>query len=161
MKKLVFLFSCVLALSLIACKYQAMDVDYTKTLNQAMAESDYKPGYGANKITEENFPSEITGKIVKVRVRLFHFEKQVCRNNVISEMDKAGYRPATIMELLAFAKYPEWRQNYWVAALGSTINDYCSPELFVYDDSNHHRELQLSADIDCWGTRWRFLGIHK
>lgn len=75
-------------------------------------------------ITEKNFPIRIKGSIQygrqEVEMKLFHFNRNISSDNAIQEMDKEGYRPAELPELLAYAKVnPDVQRKYPIVGLGS------------------------------------------
>ncbi len=68
--------------------------------------------------------TELTGLKVKASAKLFHFNRYVSDEDVITKMNQAGYRPATIFELLAFAKkYHKVQKQSVILALSSIWND--------------------------------------
>jgi len=78
-----------------------LTVDYTKTVEQAITDGNYD--WKNDDIIVKNFPisPEMIGKKVEVVTKLFYFNRDISSNDGISEMEKADYRPATLMELLA------------------------------------------------------------
>ena len=75
-------------------------VDYGKSAKELTAEGKYE------KIScyfaEKNFPE---GKDIgeeSIQVRLFNFEREITADEVIKEMGKENFRPATLKELLAY-----------------------------------------------------------
>ncbi len=91
-----------------------------------------------------------------------HFGREIESEDAITEMDKQGYRPATHLEAIAFAKaHPEFQRQFWIVALGS----------FAMDDGNR-RVAVLGADGDGrflsdgwfdrrWHAELRFLFLRK
>lgn len=140
-----------------------LNIDYTKTIEQVIADGNYD--WGNSNINAKNFPisPEMTGKKVEVSTKLFHFNKDISSDNAISKMDKDGYRPATLMELLVLGfLFPELQRQFPIVALGSVwhnaLDDRCVPFLDV-DDSR--RELYLRWFDDDWDAHCRFLGVRK
>lgn len=73
-------------------------------------------------ITVKNFPPS-ANDIGEKDVVLFHFNRDISSDDVIAEMDKAGYRPATLRELLALgARYPKLQKEFPIIALGSSCH---------------------------------------
>jgi len=92
-------------------------VGYTRTLKQMIHAGNYD--WVNPDINEMNFKVEGQGKQEK-EVVLFHFGRSISSEDAISEMSKAGYRPAKIEELLALgAAYPELQKEFPIVALGS------------------------------------------
>ncbi|MEI6836066.1 MAG: hypothetical protein WCK59_04495 [Candidatus Falkowbacteria bacterium] len=140
-----------------------LTVDYGRTLEQAIADGNYDWNHGD--ISSENFPisPEMLGQKVEIKTKLFRFNRDISSNDVISEMDKAGYRPATLMELLALGiLFPELQRQFPIVALGyvwhwARVGRFV-PFLYVND---YKRGLNLSFVAGDWGTRYRFLGVRK
>lgn len=76
-----------------------ISVDYGITVEEAIRFGNYD-GVNEN-ITQENFPSKINGK-TEVEVELIDFKKIISTDNAFEEMDKMGYRPADLRELIVF-----------------------------------------------------------
>lgn len=137
-------------------------VDYTKTIEQVIAGNyDWKN----NDITTKNFPisTEMIGKKVEVSTKLFDFNKDISSEDVISEMDKDGYRPATLMELLVLGcLLSELQRQFPIVALGSVWRD-ADGDCYVpclYVDGPEY-----GLDLPWFGSEWlvndRFLGVRK
>ena len=140
-----------------------LTVDYTKTVEQAITDGNYD--WKNDDIIVKNFPisPEMIGKKVEVVTKLFYFNRDISSNDGISEMKKAGYRPATLMELLALgAVHPELQRQFPIVALGSVWHWACVgrfvPFLYVND---YKRGLKLSFVAGDWGAHYRFLGVRK
>jgi hypothetical protein len=74
-----------------------LTIDYTKTIKQAIGDGNYD--CKNSDITIKHFPvsPEMIGKKVEVSAKQFHFKRDISSDDAISEMDKAGYRPATLI----------------------------------------------------------------
>jgi len=138
-----------------------LTVDYTKTVEQAIADGNYD--WKNSDVTAKNFPisPEMIGKKVDISGRLFHFDRNIGSENAIKKMDSDGCRPATLMELLALgATHPELQKQFPIIALGSVWRTFIGfrqvPYLDVNDDD---RELDLSYFGDDWWACCRFLGV--
>ncbi|MCG2694619.1 hypothetical protein L6261_00860, partial [Candidatus Parcubacteria bacterium] len=71
-------------------------------------------------VTSKNFPRSENGTKGEREVALFHFNKTMTSEQVIAEMDKVGYRPATIWELLGLGiAQPNLQREFPIIALGS------------------------------------------
>lgn len=141
-----------------------LNIDYTKTIEQAIADGNYD--WKNDNITAQHFPvsPEMIGKKAEVSAKLFHFNRDISSDDVISEMDKAGYRPATLMELLVLGfLFPELQRQFPIVALGSRWHGAGGyrgvPYLFV----RGRRELDLTSRgfADDWLAPCRFLGVRQ
>ena len=140
-----------------------LTVDYTKTVEQAITDGNYD--WKNDDIIVKNFPisPEMIGKKVEVTTKLFHFNCDISSNDVISEMDKGGYRPATLMELLALGTlFPELQRQFPIVALGSAWRDVDNLRYvpFLGVDASRRR-LYLYLFDDDWLTICCFLGVRK
>lgn len=138
-------------------------IDYTKTVEQVIADSNYD--WKNSDINAKNFPvsPEMVGKKIEVSAKLFHFNRNISSDDAISKMDKAGYRPATLMELLFLGfLFPELQRQFPIVALGLFWRDADSdrrvPCLDVFDNG---RGLILYWFAHGWLARCRFVGVRK
>lgn len=138
-------------------------IDHSRTLQEMINAGNYD--WSNNNIIVKNFPIslEMTEKKVEVSAKLFHFNRVISSENAISEMDKAGYRPATLVELLALGEaQPELQRQFSIIALGSFWHDALGsrrvPCLLVDDDG---RELSLHWFGGDWIADYRFLAVCK
>jgi len=94
-----------------------ISVDYERSVEDGRKAGRY---YWSNPdITSRNFPTKRNGK-AEVAVELIHFNRIVSTDEALCELDRIGYRPAELHELLAFGeKYPEVQREFPVVALGS------------------------------------------
>lgn len=106
-------------------------------------------------ITVENFP---VPEEIGTDFKLFHFDRYISSDNAIKEMEKEGYKPARLYELLT---WKDWNDKDWIVALGSVCEvdgDRRVPCLSRYDS-----ERRLS--LDWWGGDWyafcRFLAVRN
>lgn len=105
----------------------------------------------------------MTGKKVEVSTKLFHFNRDIGSETAVTEMDMAGYRPATFMELLVLGfLFPEPQRQFPIVALGSVWH---SAHGFRYvpclDINGSKRELDLGWSVGGWIAHCRFLGVRK
>lgn len=140
-----------------------LTIDYAKTVEQIIADGKYD--WSNRDVASKNFPisTEMIGQKIEVSAKLFHFNLYISSDEAVSEMDKAGYRPATLMELLTFGiLFPELQRQFPVAALGSIWSDArlirFVPLLKAFD---YGRELSLYWHDDGWLAYFRFLGVRK
>lgn len=70
-------------------------------------------------IKEVNFPMA-EGFAFGLEPKLYHFNRLISSEEAIKEMEKDGFRPATIWDLLDYgAKNPELQRQFPIVALGS------------------------------------------
>ena len=89
-----------------------------------------------------------------------NFDRYITSEEVIKELDKLGYRPGTLPELLAYQKaYPE--DKNWIVALGtkySLVGASCVPYLFW---NGGDRGLVGGRWGDEWDGSRRFVCVRK
>lgn len=138
----------------------SVTIDYAKSLEQMKSDGQYD--WSNDDINGENFP--ITGEgTVEVNLELVHFNRVFDTAVVEAELDKMGFRPVTIEELLAFgATYPEVQREFPVVAFGSSWVDprgrRCVP--FLYRGGSA-RVLRLYWCDGAWPEDCRFLAVRK
>ncbi len=141
----------------------ALTIDYSRTLQEMINAGNY--GWTNSNITEKHFPlpTELNGKNVPVSTKLFHFNRSISSTDATSEMDKAGYRPATLAELLALGEVnPELQKKFPIVALGSVWRDASDGrDVPVLDFDGNRRKLYLVWFDDGWPDDCRFLGVCK
>jgi hypothetical protein len=110
-------------------------------------------------VTEGNFPVP-EGFILGSEPKIFHFNCYLSSEAVIAEMNKDGYRPAMIWDLLDYgAKNPKEQRKYPIVALGSVaaVDD----RRFVACLGRGVSSLELG--LDDFGAGWddgcRFLAV--
>ncbi len=114
-------------------------------------------------ITSKNFPHDTAQGTKELNVELVHFGRYIESDEVISEMEKLGLRPATLPELLAFGeKYPDIQREYPVIALGSmwTRPGGGRHVPVLYRDDGE-RDLGLCWWVGGWSDRCRFVAVCK
>jgi len=149
-----------------------LSIDYTKTVEQVIADGNYNREN--SDVTSKNFPisPEMIEKKVEVSTKLFHFNRNISSEDVISEMDEAGYRPANLMELLVLGasfpelqgqfSTPELQGRFSTIALGSVWHDAYDGRHVPYLDVNgSRRELDLDHFDGAWSVYCRFFGVRK
>jgi hypothetical protein len=135
-------------------------VDYNRSFQQMIQTGNYD--LVNNDITAEHFPVIGQGKEEKT-ITLFHFNRTISSEDVISEMEKQGFEPAKIEDLLALGeKYPDLQKQFPIAALGSVWRapgDYRRVPCLRWPDVK--RSLNLHWREDVWSARWRFVALRK
>lgn len=106
-----------------------LSVNYSRTIEDGIAAGKYD--WTNSDITSSHFPSKEIGT-KEVSVGLVHFGKDMTADEALSELDKAGMRPATLKELLTLGeKHPDLQRESPIIALGSVWQDpygyrYCA-----------------------------------
>lgn len=134
-------------------------VDYSLSLEQMIAAGKYD--WKNDDITAKRFPLKGNGK-VELEPKLFYFGRDMSSDNVIAEMDKEGFRPCTIEELLAIGEqHPELQRKFPLVALGSVseINGDHDVAYLHRDDSGRYTNLDW-FDSD-WDDFDRFPAVRK
>ena len=137
-----------------------IQVNYDLRLEAAIKAGNYD--WKNDDITEKHFPSKRSGQ-AEIEIQLFHFNKVMTSEEVIQEMDKQGYRPAELPELLAFgAKYPDEQRKYPIVALGSVYQYWDGDRYVSYLwRGDGERDLGLIWFGVGWGASFRFAGVRK
>ena len=119
-----------------------------------------KFGYVNSNITEQNFPMQ-QGDNDPMEYKVFHFGGSISSENVIKAMTKENYRPATLRELLRWAKN-NWNVNDRIIALGQIwLNADSHRYLAVLDFDGGRRELGLRWFGFVWNVSDHFLAMRK
>ena len=143
-------------------KTYRLTVDYDRGLADMVKAGHYD--YVNDYITADNFPTE-GSDTVEVEAVLVHPDRLVTIKEVKAELERSGFRPVTLAELLAFGeKHPDVQREFPVVALGSSWvhpdGDRRVPSLWGGVDG---RNLGLYWDDPAyqWGSRCRFLAVRK
>lgn len=112
-------------------------------------------------ITPECFPIQRSGTKT-TEIALVHRNKTVESQPLIDELDREGYRPATIEELLALgAKYPDLQREYPIVALGSVAEVGGGRCVVCLDRWRDERGLDLLWFGSEWFEICRFAFVRK
>ncbi len=141
-------------------------VNYDRSVEDGVKAGKY---YWTDKrITSDRFPSNEVGN-KEVSIELVHFGKNMKTDEVLSELDRAGLRPATLKELLALGeKVPDLQRESPISALGSVCQDprggrgcvRLGCTRFGWDnDSKRYSELDWLDSR--WGDGYRFAAVRK
>lgn len=112
-------------------------------------------------ITEANFPmaEDFT---FGTETKLFHFDRDISSENAIKEMERAGYKPVTIWDLLDYgAKNSEMQRKFPIVALGSPAQFGGSRNVAYLCGSDTKRSLRLCWSDDGWRGYCRFLAVRN
>jgi hypothetical protein len=126
-------------------------------------------GWKDDNVNSTNFPDpqekELLGKEIKLKAKIFDFKKFIYSKDVLKELDKEGYRSATLTELLALAEIdPELQRQFKIASIGSVWRDFSGDRAEPYLDA-FGLDGVLSLNLSCGGGGWndgcRFFAIRK
>ncbi|OGD70184.1 hypothetical protein A3I18_00960 [Candidatus Campbellbacteria bacterium RIFCSPLOWO2_02_FULL_35_11] len=131
-------------------KYMIL-VDETKAVEELVTEGMYDQS--SDDVTSVNFPQP-NPKREERETALFHSG---------AEMDKAGYWPGTIHDLLGFGiAQPDLQREFSIIALGSVCLLYGNRRYVAgLCEVAGGRRISLVCFDTTWGARCRFLGVRK
>ena len=138
-------------------------IDYTQTFWQMIVAGRYD--WRNSDISEKHFSVKGEG-VVERTLELVHYGKNMTPMAALEAIERKGYRPATIEELLAFgATYPDLPQDFPIIALGAVWEDpdyYRPREIACLDRDKDGRGLGLDSFFDTeWHAGCRFLAVRK
>lgn len=117
--------------------------------------------------TSQNFPQIKDGKNAEKQVFIFHFAKRMSTEKAIELMGKAGYKPATVWDLLGLAeKKPNLYREFPIVALSS----YCTADtgdsisrcaVGICCSGDSKKELALGRTDSEWNEDMHFLAVRK
>jgi hypothetical protein len=122
-------------------------------------ESFFKPlklDYISSGITDKNFPDD--GR--RGKVEILHFNKIISSEDAIVEMKKQGMRPATLQEVLLWAK--NWNRKDSIVSLGAL---WANPDggryVPVLSEWRRGRLLHLYWFEYVWNAHYRFAAVRE
>jgi len=135
-------------------------VDYSRSLAEMIKAGNYD--WVNDDITADRFSVKGEGR-QELIITLFHFNKTMSSDKVKSEMEKQGFRPAKVEELLALGeKYPDLQKEFPITALGSVWQNphgnHSVPSLYW---PGVKRALALGWLEGGWSAGWRFAALCK
>jgi len=136
-------------------------VDETKGVDELVKEGKFD--WANDDITSAHFPNPANGSVGEQELPLFHFGKTMSDDAVIAAMDAEGCEPATIWDLLSFAKKePNLQRQFPIVALKSVWRDsYRSRRVpYLYSGAGG-RSLSLVYLGGDWLGDYRFLARRK
>lgn len=131
------------------------------SVDERIARGNYN--WVSSDITEWYSPTNIPADYY-VEYKLFHFNRNISSYDVIKEMGKEGFLPATLSELLALGEtQPELQKQFPIIAFGSVLQgsdgDRVVPCLVWF--GSERRGLGLVWFGNGWPGHCRFLGVRK
>lgn len=134
-------------------------VDYSLSLEQMIAAGKYD--WSNSDITAKRFPLKGSGKS-ELEPKLFYFGQDMSSEKVIAEMDKEGFRPCTIEELLAIGEqHPELQRKFPMVALGSVAELDGDRSVAYLGRNDSKRKLRLHWFGPGWPDIYRFPAVRK
>ncbi len=140
-------------------------VDYSLNLEQMILAANY--GHVNSDITPESFRVQGTGKVTLLS-KLFQFDPTVSWDGVLREMEKTGYRPANIEELIAYGTHmpdEQWEIDIvgfgTIGQLGQIEGRWIHgvPRIFR---ASQGRELNITGfGYRDWPEKTYFLGVRN
>lgn len=106
---------------------------------------------------EENFSY---GEPRNADYKLFHFDNLIAFDEVVKEIEKEGYSPATLSELLAYAK-DGWNGEDWIVALGSSAQFGLIRHVVCLRRNGAGRGVNLLYWGGDWNSADRLLGVRN
>lgn len=96
------------------------------------------------------------------RMELIHFNRSIESEEAIKEMAEKDYRPATHLELIAWAeKNPDEQKKYPIVALGSEAHVRGDRRVAYLWSDDDGRRLSLDWNDRDWDDDYRFLAVRK
>src|ERR1700744_2019666 len=127
----------------------------TKTITLKSLIKSKKFDWANPNITEDTFPLT---PIRSSDYKLYHFDRYISSEDAIKEMEKEGYVPANIHELLL---WKDWNDKDWVVALGSVGKVDGNRLVPCLDGSGSGRGLYLYRFGDVWSSSYRLLAVRN
>ncbi len=107
-----------------------------------------------------NIEEHFTLEPIRRERKVFHFDRSISSEDAVKQMEKEGWSPANLAELLDYGKN-EWNSKDWVVALGSSAQidgDRNVPCLYRNDAG---RNLYLPWWSGGWVGYCRFLAARN
>lgn len=164
MKKSLYLFGLVAALTAnafadVSVSSFSVRVNCDLSVESLVAHGKYD--WKNDDIASKNFPTTRKGEADLV-LELVRFNKVLTSEEVLKELDKLGYRPAELHELLAFGeKYSDIQRQFPVIALGSVWQYWGGRYVPCLYGVGDERRLGLSYFSGRWGEHCRFAAVRK
>lgn len=137
-----------------------LSVDYGRGVEDGVKAGRYD--WVNSDVNSRNFPTKRKGT-TEVGVELIPFNRYILTDEALSELDRMGFRPAEIHELLAFGEeYPEVQREFPIAALGSVWQDPHGRRYVPYlGRRSSERYLRLGWVGLGWDGLYRFAVVRK
>jgi len=135
-------------------------VNYGATVEDMVGRGKYD--WSNNDITAGHFPTQRNGEADLV-IELVHFNRNISTDAALRELDKMGYRPAELHELLTLGeKYPDLQREFPIIALGSVCwGSHDSRNCAYLNRNGSKRKLNLNWIDNDWNDSCRFAVVRK
>jgi len=172
MKVFAVLAPIILALLVVACGSSnnvevstlPVTVNYDLSVEEALADeydvvhSDITSPDFIHLSVSENFQGTNT-----LEIHLIHFDRVLTTDELVDEFNERGWRPAILIELLAFGEqYPDLQREFPIIAAGSLFQDSVGglnvPLLW---GNNQQRTVDLFWSMPSWESSYRFAAVSK
>ena len=122
MKKILFCLFCCFCLFSYGQEL-IINVDYNTSLDDMIIKGGYVEvdrGINEKKFPKDSVVLDSSCYVCDIFVKIFYFSDNFSTINIIEAMEDAGYRPASLLELLFFGEaYPNLQKTFPIVALGS------------------------------------------
>jgi hypothetical protein len=130
--------------NLIIASYE-LEIDYNLSLKEVI-ENNYREGQFAANITDENFPTQDSGKKT-LTFKLIHQDIGMSSEDIIAYINSKNLRPANALENVQFGiKYPDLQKEFIIFALGQIWKGFTD---------NYYAVALTHVDMErCLDLRW-------
>ncbi len=136
-------------------------VDYEMSIKKEIERGKYN--WVNSNITQKKFPTKKKGKF-EVEITLFYFNRYISGKDALKEINKAGYRPAELRELLALeANCSDFQKKLLIVAFDSMrwfLFKHCKA-ICLYGGSSGYRGLGLIRLNRSWGATCFFAVVRR
>ena len=138
-------------------------INYNQSFEQMIEAGNYNDVN--DEITKRNFlfSNDIAVNRKEIRAKLFTFNKEIKTQDIILEMNKFGYRPANLIELLALIASNYEFNNFPIIALDSkwvNKDELCFVPAVNFI-SGRIKQLDLYWLDFSWQKNFYFLGVYN
>ncbi len=139
-----------------------VEVDYDLTLAEVIKAGKFE---SVNSSIRSLFYSDKEGKETVV-IELVHLDSDIGTDEALGELDKRGYRPATVFELAALgAAKPDLQKNFPILSLASSAQAPTGKTLWpILDKRDGDRIFNLvwgSLNVGEWTAHTRFAAVRR
>jgi len=136
-------------------------VNYDQTVKEMVQAGKYDWSGSKFQVTGDTFPVNHRASGT-VEIVLVHFHRHIGWQEALGELDKMGFRPAELPELLAFgATYPEKQREFPIIALGSQYSgQQWFPSLDYHNWADWGRTLNVGNFPES-NVSFRFAAVRK
>lgn len=134
--------------------------NYDRTIEELLAAGRYD--WWDKNISSANFPPVRSGKM-NIEIEFIPFQRPMYTKEVLTELDRQGYRPAEIRELLVFVEqYPDFQRDFPIAALESIWTNPTGQSYCAWLTGDGSQKLLGLYWIDAlWHANCRFAAVRK